>query len=155
MYSKIIIMLVLIFLQTQSLLMAYSLNIKYKNEIISLYLEQLHNIKSQQLTTLTSWTKGEPTFSGIYLRDLFEHLDIKSGQVQLLALNNYLINIDLPTLLSYDAFIATHQDGNALTIRKKGLYWIIFPRSQRPELSNQEIDGLSIWQLKDIFVLEA
>lgn len=102
------------------------------------------------LRTVTPWTDGIIEFEGVYLQDLVAEFGENSKNGRARAFNDYQIEFELDDVLSKGGFLAFKRDGQEMSRRDKGPYWIIFPWSDRPELDTRAVHGLSIWQLVDL-----
>lgn len=53
-------------------------------------------------------------------------------------------------LMSLDAIVSTRQNGEPMSIRQRGPYWIMLPLSERPELDSEDFHRYMVWQLNRI-----
>jgi len=127
-----------------------SLEFITKNQTHHYTVEQLLDIQTAELKTLTPWTQGEPNFKGLSLITLLNTHNIASGELKFTALNDYSITIPVKELIDAQGFLAMYQDNKILRVRNKGPFWLIFPWSYRSELINSTISSWSIWQIKSI-----
>ena len=108
------------------------------------------NLPVVKLNTSTPWTDGNIEFEGVYIKDLVHQFGSNTKQAQATAFNDYQIQFDLADAIAKDAFVAYKRDGEFMSRRDKGPFWIIFPWTDRPELDTRAVHGLSIWQLVNI-----
>lgn len=141
----------LLFLFSNTLL-AQTLTIKTSETEHTLTQEQLKAIKPSKLTTITPWTDQAYTFEGIALADLLAHLNIITAKANARALNDYVVEIDIKAAINAGAFVASHLDGKAMSVRKKGPFWIVFPWSEDPKLNSRSVHTWAIWQMVELKV---
>lgn len=143
-------MIIAALLLISSALFGQSLTVHNGHEKHTLTQAQLKAIKPTKLTTITPWTNTADTFEGIYLSDLLTHFDIDATQLNARALNDYEVKIDIQAATAAGAFIASHQNGQTMTIRNKGPFWVIFPWSNDPGLHSRSVQTWSIWQMIEL-----
>lgn len=115
---------------------------------------ELRQLPSASFTTITPWTRGTHTFTGVYLKTLMAEVGARNTMVRAFALNDYTITIDLSDPAAARALIAYEQDGHPMRVRDKGPLWIVFPFSDYPkELLVDRVMGWAVWQLDAIEVL--
>ncbi|MFA0086683.1 hypothetical protein ACE1OE_12590 [Vibrio sp. E150_011] len=128
------------------------LTIVDKSDVVHTYdSQQLLNMAQHTITTDLPWLNSASTFSGVTFEDLFNDagLDIPYT-VTLTALNNYQIVLDKKDIEQFSPIIAILKDGNPMSVREKGPYWVIFSLELYPELDNTDYHAKMIWQLKEI-----
>lgn len=109
----------------------------------------LEGLPLATLQTTTPWTEGEQTFEGVLLRDLLEALGASGETLQATALNDYGIEIPVSEAEDEDIIVAYRQNGDRMSIRKKGPLWVIYPDTNDSPLATERM----IWQLNRITVL--
>lgn len=107
------------------------------------------------LVTHTVWTEGPHRFEGVLLRDVLAAARIDTAtldgrSVEALALNDYQISIPATDAVDYDVLVARLMNGEPMTRRDKGPYWIVYPRDQNPELADSRYDHRWVWQLREL-----
>lgn len=100
--------------------------------------------------TTTPWTDGETSFEGVLLKDLFSAVGASGKSAKASALNDYIANLDVETLLTSGAIIAYRINGTDISVRDKGPLWIMFPFDEKPQLRAETIYSQSVWQLRKI-----
>ncbi|MCJ8313075.1 MAG: hypothetical protein HRU38_13085 [Saccharospirillaceae bacterium] len=150
--KKVILLISSLLLSMQVL--SDNLELITQNQNYQYNVAQLLEVQNKELTTLTPWTKGEPTFKGLDLITLLQKHNIKSGQLTFTALNDYTITITVKDLIDAQAFLSMYQDNKILRVREKGPFWLIFPWSYRSELINTTVSSWAIWQIKSIEHME-
>lgn len=112
--------------------------------------DEFQNLPVATIETVTPWTDGKITFEGVWVKDLVEKFGAGAKMGQATAFNDYRIKFELPEIVEKGGFLAFKRDGEPMSRRDKGPYWLIFPWSDRPELDTRTVHGLSIWQLVDL-----
>ncbi len=103
----------------------------------------------QQLTvrTKTPWTQGLQNFIGPRLGFFVERYKPSARKIIATAINGYYIEIPVSDVLEYDVILAAKRDGNDMSVRERGPYWVIYPWSEQPALRKETIYARSIWQV--------
>ncbi|WP_299701434.1 oxidoreductase [uncultured Tateyamaria sp.] len=125
-----------------------------QSDPVTLELADLDALPQQSFTTSTIWTDGAVTFSGVSLAAVLESIGAKGTAVEMVALNDYKVTMPLAQLEETAPIIATRMDGNVMSVRDKGPYWIVFPYDQDPKYQTETIYSLSIWQLNRLKVVD-
>lgn len=112
-----------------------------------LTLSDIMTLPTAGFETNTIWTDGPQTFEGVWLKDLFAHLDLKGGTVELSALNEYLVDFDAQDVEGSQALLAYRQNGEFLSPRTRGPLWVVFPYDHGTEFQTELTYAASIWQL--------
>ena len=102
---------------------------------------------TQFSTKLVGGDENLHKVSGILIRDLFEHLNIKGSHFRAIALNNYEADVPVSDAYNYDVIFAIEINGKKLTVREKGPSWIIYPLKDNPKLQNGLYALRSVWQV--------
>jgi hypothetical protein len=68
------------------------------------------------------------------------------------ALNEYEQTIPMDDFYSYDVLLALRMNGDPMRVRDKGPIWIVYPRSDHPELDDFITREKSVWQLTALHV---
>lgn len=106
------------------------------------------------VTTTTIWTEGEVTFSGPALSQVLELAGIENQALTLTALNDYAIEMPGPEADANYPILATRMDGETMSVRDKGPFWIVYPYDSDAAFQTETVYAQSIWQLDRIEVLE-
>lgn len=132
------------------------LKIVFEDEraLVELTPYDLDNLPQQSIETHSPYYKGSIEFSGPVLADLLNSVaggDIEDNtKVSLYALNNYFVHTTMGELKEADALLATRKEGDRLSIRERGPYWVILPLSEREELDSEHYHKLMVWQLRKV-----
>ena len=109
--------------------------------------ELLESLGITRLTTRTPWHGEGTVFSGVPARALMRGVGATGGTAVARAANDYKVSIPLTDFTAYDVLLATHIDGEQLTLRTKGPIWLIYPAgTDLPKPVRQE---RMIWQLTE------
>ncbi|WP_299614831.1 oxidoreductase [uncultured Tateyamaria sp.] len=125
-----------------------------ESDTISLSLAALDAMAQETFSTTTIWTDGEVTFSGVPLKAMLESVDAAGSSVEMVALNDYKVVMPMAELEDNAPIVATRMDGETMSVRDKGPYWIVFPYDQNPKYQNETIYSFSIWQLNRLKVVD-
>ena len=113
--------------------------------------EQLLSLPQQEISTTLPWVDGESVYSGVTLLAVLESMDLPvSAQVTFVALNDYKVAVPKEDFYDYQPIIAIKQNGEFMSVRDKGPYWLIYPLSTRPDIDNTDFHAKMIWQIRDI-----
>lgn len=115
-----------------------------------LSVDELEQMPTATLATVTPWTDGAVEFEGIYMVDIVERFGDAATVGKAMAFNDYQIEFEIADVIEKGGFVAFKRDGEPLSRRDKGPFWLVFPWSERPELDTRAVHGLSIWQLVDL-----
>lgn len=115
-------------------------------------LAALEAVGLSTFTTTTSWTDGDVVFTGVKIADLLASANLPAGSLQAAAINDYAIEIPAEDLAKYPVMIATKMNGERMAVRDKGPLWIVYPRTDFPELMDESHNGKWIWQLVSLEV---
>jgi len=125
-----------------------------QSDSMELSLEDLDALEQVTFTTTTIWTDGETRFSGVPLKAVLAHLGADGGAVEMVALNDYAVTMPVEKLEEDAPIIATRMNGETMSVRDKGPYWVVFPYDRDPKYSTEVYYSLSIWQLNRLKVVD-
>ncbi|HZJ94108.1 MAG TPA: molybdopterin-dependent oxidoreductase [Thiopseudomonas sp.] len=117
-------------------------------------LTMLQSLPVSTISTSTVVTDGVKRFDGVLVRDLFARLGVAehAQYVEAVAFNDYRIDIPLVDFYEYDVLLATHMDGQQLTLADKGPLWVVYPRDEHRKLQDIRFDYRWVWQLKQLSI---
>lgn len=124
-----------------------------QTEAIELSLDALDALDQIAFTTTTIWTDGKTRFSGVSLKALLTHLGAQGNTVEMVALNDYAVTMPVAELEDGAPMIATRMNGDTMSVRDKGPYWVVFPYDSDPKYSTETNYSRSIWQLNRLNVI--
>lgn len=116
--------------------------------------DQLKALAQVVITTNTPWTEELMTYEGPTLWSVLELAGASGREVQLIALNDYSIRLTPDRITPDWPIVARLQNGNTMSVREKGPYWLMFPFDQNKELQTETFFALSIWQMAKIHVID-
>ncbi len=123
-------------------------------EPVRMTVEDLKKLPHAGFETSTIWTEGLQTFEGVWLKDLIRHLDVSEGTLELSALNEYLIEIEVEEVGDLGALVAYMRNGKPMTARDKGPLWVVFPYDSDVKFQSETTYARSVWQLDRIALLQ-
>ncbi|PWQ96519.1 hypothetical protein [Leucothrix arctica] len=112
----------------------------------------LLGLPQQQFKTHHSWSAEAETFTGPLLEDIIKIACGDATKINLKALNDYSVDVDFTIAKSFRPIVAHSINGSRLSVRDKGPLWIMVP-SDDLKVVSKEVDGMLIWQLSDITIL--
>lgn len=114
----------------------------------------LEALDGRKATLETPWTTGKTEFSGPYLRAVLEAAGAKGKTLRVKALNDYAADVPFEDAERLDTILATRMNGEAMSVRDKGPLFLIYPFDTNPELFNEKYFARSVWQIREIEVLD-
>lgn len=103
------------------------------------------------INTELPWLEGNNEFTGVSVEDFFSQTSTPIPElITFIALNDYKVSIRLEDIQRYRPIIANRKNGEKMSIRDKGPFWVIFPLSEYPEIDNTDYHSMMIWQLKEV-----
>mgnify|MGYP005848557649 CR=1 FL=1 len=116
-------------------------------------LKMLEALGKTEFTTTTIWTEGAIRFTGVRLGRMMDALGIDKGTLELVALNDYMVEIDVADALNDAALIAYKMNGAPMSPRNKGPLWLVYPFDLELKYQSETYYSRSIWQMNRIVVL--
>ncbi|KQT85761.1 molybdopterin-dependent oxidoreductase [Aurantimonas sp. Leaf443] len=114
----------------------------------------LEAMQDRSATMETPWTAKATTFSGPLLRSVLAAVGAKGRTIRLVALNDYASDLPVEDAAELDTMLATRMDGAPMSVRDKGPLFLIYPFDQSADLYNEKYFSRSVWQIKEIKVVE-
>lgn len=115
--------------------------------IAELDLDTIEAMGTVRATIHEPWFKHDVEFEGVWLTDVLAVLDIE-GDIDLIALDDYLVEMPVDAIRSGDALLATRADGAPIGIDDGGPTRIVFLDPDGPG----EDHYLWIWSIDAIAV---
>lgn len=112
----------------------------------------LDALPQTRFTTKTPWHDASVEFSGVAARDLFQAVDAHGDDLQLIALNDYVVEAKVGDIVAGDGLFATRQNGVLMPVSDKGPVFLVFPFDQRPDTQHQAYYSRAVWQLAEIVI---
>ncbi|MGR3614715.1 MAG: oxidoreductase [Paracoccaceae bacterium] len=119
-----------------------------------LSLQTLDSLQQITFSTTTIWTDDEVQFSGVSLKALLAYLNVNGQSLDMVALNDYAVTMPVADLEDAAPILATRMDGETMSVRDKGPYWIVFPYDSDPKYRTETNYARSIWQLNRFKVVD-
>jgi hypothetical protein len=119
---------------------------------IHMTLEDLDAFSQTEFTTSTIWTDGDIQFSGVSLKMLLTHLNVKGDTLTMTALNDYAVAMPVADLTEDAPIIATRMNGAVMPVRDKGPFWVVYPYDDNALFSTETNYTRSIWQLNRLHI---
>ncbi len=116
-------------------------------------LSDLQDIGQDGFVTSTIWTDGDIEFQGVTATALLHHLGIASGALELIAANDYFVEIPVGELQNNEALIAYKMNGMPMSTRDKGPFWLVYPYDSDVRYQSETYYARSIWQINRIKVI--
>lgn len=113
-------------------------------------LKMLQALPQTTYKMTTRWHDSEHTFVGPLLKDVIDSAGARAKKFNLIALNDYLIDIEYDYIKQYQPILAWQDNGKKMRVRDKGPLWLILPQHLYPELNSEDNTGKMIWQLHRI-----
>ncbi|WP_229738034.1 molybdopterin-dependent oxidoreductase [Sinisalibacter lacisalsi] len=117
-------------------------------------LDALKAIGTTTVQTTTIWTNGTHEFEGVSLAALLENVSADGSRLIARALNDYSVELPVSDAVEGGALVAFSLDGELMSVRDKGPLWIIYPYDDNPAYAHEVYYSRSIWQLREIQILE-
>lgn len=117
-------------------------------------LEMLQALPGREAAMKTPWIPGTPTFSGPLLREILKAAGAKGKTLVITALNDYSAEVPMEDAETLDTILAMKLDGKLMSVRDKGPLMLIYPFDTDKDLYNETYFNRSVWQIKDIEVVE-
>ncbi|XKF15387.1 molybdopterin-dependent oxidoreductase [Halomonas sp. BLK-85] len=102
--------------------------------------------------TATPWHDQTMTFSGPLARSVLEAVDAQGDEVIAIALNDYEAEIPVADFYEHDVILATHANGEPMSVREQGPVFVIYPFDSDADLHKETIYSRSVWQVNRLLV---
>ncbi|MDU8945512.1 putative pterin-binding protein [Ovoidimarina sediminis] len=117
-------------------------------------LEDLDALEQVGFSTSTVWTDGINHFSGVSILNLLEHAEAEGSTLRMVALNDYSIEMPVEELDEKAPIVASRMNGDTMSIREKGPFWVIYPFDSDPEFASEINRSRSVWQLSRLVLVK-
>lgn len=117
-------------------------------------LTMLEKLAGREASMETPWTKGKNRFSGPFLRAVLKAAGASGKKLVIKALNDYSADVPIEDADKLDTILAVRMNGKALSVRDKGPVFLIYPFDKDQALYNEKYFSRSVWQIKEIEVVE-
>lgn len=117
-------------------------------------LAMLEALAGRSATMETPWTTGPTTFEGPLLAAVIEAAGGHGKRLLVKALNDYSAEIPIEDAIAYDTILALKMNGATMSVRDKGPLFLIYPFDKNPEIYNEKYFSRSVWQIREIEVVD-
>lgn len=114
----------------------------------------LEKLEGRKATMETPWTSGQTEFSGPYLRAVLAAAGASGKKLIVKALNDYASEVPFEDAEKLDTILAVRMNGDEMSVREKGPIFLIYPFDKDHSLYNEKYFSRSVWQIKEIEVVE-
>lgn len=114
----------------------------------------LDALEQRTTTAMTPWFGEQHDFRGPLGAAILDAVGADGGLLRVIALNDYAADVPTQDLRSHPVILATHLDGQRISVREKGPLFLIYPFDEKPDLFNEVYFGRSVWQIARIEVLD-
>ena len=108
-------------------------------------------LETTEIVTSTPWSDRVERFTGVALARLVDTAPTE-GMLRLIALNDYESAMPLAAIEDRVPIIAYLRDGEPMSVRDKGPFWVIFPFDEGGGYRSELAYSRSVWQLVRIEV---
>lgn len=112
----------------------------------------LEALPHKVIKTENPWDSGAVTYEGVLLRDLLNYVKADGKTLSFVALNDYRADMPAEDARKYDVILAYKRNGEELSVRDKGPFFVVFPFTDVPELATEDRYAQSVWQVNRITV---
>jgi hypothetical protein len=117
-------------------------------------LPMLEALKGRKASMNTPWTESMTEFSGPYLRAVLHAAGASGKKLIIKAINDYSAEVPMEDAEKLDTILAVRMDGQLMSVREKGPSFLIYPFDEDKSLYNEKYFSRSVWQIKEIEVVE-
>ncbi|HZG27552.1 MAG TPA: molybdopterin-dependent oxidoreductase [Ensifer sp.] len=117
-------------------------------------LAMLEKLDGRKATMETPWTTGKTEFSGPYLRAVLAAAGASGKKLIVKALNDYSSEVPFEDAEKLDTILAVRMNDDEMSVREKGPVFLIYPFDEDKGLYNEKYFSRSVWQIKEIEVVE-
>lgn len=117
-------------------------------------LSMLEHLDGRKASMGTPWTSGKTEFSGPYLRAVLKAAGATGKTLIIKALNDYSAKVPMEDADKLDTILAVRMNGEEMSVRDKGPVFLIYPFDKDKGLYNEKYFSRSVWQIKQIEVVE-
>jgi hypothetical protein len=117
-------------------------------------LAMLEALAGRSATMETPWTTGATTFEGPLLAAVIEAAGGHGKRLLVKALNDYSAEVPIEDATALETILAVKMNGAPMSVRDKGPLFLIYPFDKKPELYNEKYFSRSVWQIREIEVVD-
>lgn len=117
-------------------------------------LAMLEALAGRSATMETPWTAGATAFDGPLLEAVIDAAGGHGKRLLVKALNDYTAEIPIEDATTLETILAVRMNGAPMSVRDKGPLFLIYPFDRHPELYNEKYFSRSVWQIREIEVVD-
>lgn len=117
-------------------------------------LAMLDALERRSASMETPWTEGSTAFEGPLLKAVLDAAGARGKTLIVKALNDYSAEVPLEDATNFPTMLATRMNGEEMSVRDKGPIFMIYPFDTHPELYNEKYFSRSVWQIREIEVVD-
>jgi len=110
----------------------------------------MDELPQTDFVTTTIWTEGPQHFRGVALSALLAHLGLEARELDLMAVNDYVVTLPAEAIGPEYPVIAHQRNGAPMALRDKGPFWLLYDYDADPAFRTEITYVRSIWQLTRI-----
>ncbi|MDN2581669.1 molybdopterin-dependent oxidoreductase [Aquibium sp. ELW1220] len=114
----------------------------------------LEALERRTATMETPWTEGKVAFEGPLLKAILDAAGAQGKTLIVKALNDYSAEVPMEDAQDFPTMLAIRMNGEEMSVRDKGPLFMIYPFDKHPELYNEKYFSRSVWQIKEIEVVD-
>lgn len=114
----------------------------------------LASLEQGEIVTQTPWHEGKVSFSGPLGVALLAEVGAQGSDLRVTALNDYAADVPASDFAEHGVVLATHKDGEPMSIREQGPLFIVYPFDDNPDLLTETYLTRSVWQVAAIDVYD-
>ena len=112
------------------------------------------DLEQGEIVTQTPWHEGKVSFSGPLGVALLAEVGAQGSDLRVTALNDYAADVPASDFAEHGVVLATHKDGEPMSIREQGPLFIVYPFDDNPDLLTETYLTRSVWQVAAIDVYD-
>lgn len=117
--------------------------------------ELMNQFPVTSFTTHLPWDAEPAKFSGVKVSDLTALFAPQKPKILYFsALNEFRASIEVNDLVEYQPIIAYSINGDAISIRKRGPFMLLYDLDKFPHLNVPEYHNKMIWQINEVSIEE-
>jgi len=117
-------------------------------------LAMLDALERRSASMETPWTEGSTAFEGPLLKAVLDAAGAQGRTLIVKALNDYSAEVPIEDATDFPTMLAIRMNGEEMSVRDKGPLFMIYPFDKHPELYNEKYFSRSVWQIKEIEVVD-
>ncbi len=116
--------------------------------------DMLKSLEGRRAAMETPWTEGKTSFEGPLLKAVLDAVGAKGKTLKVKALNDYSADVPAEDAWELDTILAMKLNDQPMSVRDKGPLFLVYPFDLNPEIYNEKYFSRSVWQIKEIEVID-